>query len=131
MVNQKDLLFQIDPTPYQIKLSQATAQLESARSRLDLAKRELLRADARKQTGAGSVQIADQKLAEQRAAQTALDSAFAIVRDAQFAFDHTRIAAPFTGRIGTHKVSVGKSEPIWGDRVWRSEFGVPSPVRDS
>jgi multidrug efflux system membrane fusion protein len=31
----------------------------------------------------------------------------AAVRDAKFDLDHTRIAAPFTGRIGTHQVSIG------------------------
>jgi multidrug resistance efflux pump len=34
MVHKGDLLFLIDPTPYQIKFSEATAQLESARARL-------------------------------------------------------------------------------------------------
>jgi membrane fusion protein, multidrug efflux system len=29
------------------------------------------------------------------------------MRDARFDLDHTRITAPFTGRIGTHEVSVG------------------------
>ena len=29
------------------------------------------------------------------------------IRDAQFDLDHRRITAPFTGRIGTHQVSVG------------------------
>ena len=32
IVQKGDLLFEIDPTPYQIKLSEATAQLESARA---------------------------------------------------------------------------------------------------
>jgi RND family efflux transporter MFP subunit len=107
IVHKGDLLFQIDPTPYQIKLSEATAQLESARARLDLANRELARANSLMKTGAGTVQNADQKSAEQRAAQAAVDNALAAVRDAQFDLDHTRITAPFTGRIGTHKVSVG------------------------
>jgi len=107
IVHKGDLLFQIDPTPYQIKLSQAQAQVDSARARLDLANREAVRADTLKQTGAGSVQVADQKSAERRAAQAALDDAMAAVRDAQFDLDHTRITAPFTGRIGTHQVSVG------------------------
>src|ERR1700723_3204365 len=55
-----DLLFQIDPTSYQIKLSQAAAQVESARSRLDLANRKLFRADSLKKTGNGSIEIAAQ-----------------------------------------------------------------------
>src|SRR6266403_244180 len=107
IVNKGDLLFEIDPTPYQIKLSEATAQLESARARLDLANREAFRADTMKQTGYGSVETADQRGADRRAAQAAVDNAEALVRDAQFDLDHTRITAPFTGRIGTHLVSVG------------------------
>jgi RND family efflux transporter MFP subunit len=107
IVHQGDLLFEIDPTPYQIKLSEALAQVENAHARLDLANRELVRANSLKQTGAGTVQNADQKTAELRSAQAALDDAMAAVRDAKFDLDHTRIAAPFTGRIGTHLVSVG------------------------
>jgi RND family efflux transporter MFP subunit len=107
IVHQGDLLFEIDPTPYQIKLSGAVAQVHSAQARLDLANREFIRANSLKQTGAGSVQNADQRAAEQRSAQAALDNALAAVRDAKFDLDHTRITAPFTGRIGTHMVSVG------------------------
>jgi membrane fusion protein, multidrug efflux system len=107
VVHKGDLLFTIDPTPYQIKLNEATAQLESARARLDFANREAFRADTMKQTGYGSVETADQRAADRRAAQAAGDNAEALVRDAQFDLDHTRITAPFTGRIGTHLVSVG------------------------
>jgi RND family efflux transporter MFP subunit len=107
IVHQGDILFEIDPTPYQIKLSEALAQVESAHARLDLANRELVRANSLKQTGAGTVQNADQKTAELRSAQAALDDAMAAVRDAKFDLDHTRITAPFTGRIGTHIVSIG------------------------
>jgi RND family efflux transporter MFP subunit len=107
IVRKGDLLFQIDPTPYQIRFSEASAQLETARARLELAEREFIRADSLKKTGFGSVQNADQKSAEQRAAQAAVNNALAAVRDAQFDLDRTRIAAPFTGRMGTHQVSVG------------------------
>src|ERR1700733_13796420 len=107
IVHQGDLLFEIDPTPYQIKLSEAVAQVQSSQARLDLANRELVRANSLKQTGAGTVQSPDQKTAELRSAQAALDDAMAAVRDAKFDLDHTRIAAPFTGRIGTHQVSIG------------------------
>ena len=107
IVHKGDLLFEIDPTPYQIKLSEATAQLESARARLDLANRESMRASTLARTGAGTVQTADQRATDQRAAQAAVDEAEALVRDARFDLDHCRITAPFTGRIGTHLVSVG------------------------
>src|SRR6267378_4989187 len=42
IVHKGDLLFQIEPTPYQIKLSEAVAQVESAHARLDLAIRQLV-----------------------------------------------------------------------------------------
>jgi RND family efflux transporter MFP subunit len=107
IVRKGDLLFVIDPTPYQIKLSEATAQLESAHARLDIASRELVRAQTLKRTGFGTIENADQRAAEQRADQAAVDHAEALVRDARFDLDHCYITAPFTGRIGSHLVSVG------------------------
>jgi RND family efflux transporter MFP subunit len=107
IVHEGDLLFEIDPTPYQIKLSEAMASLETAHARLELASREFVRADALTRTGAGTIQVADQRAAEKQAAQAAVANAEALVRDARFDLDHSRITAPFTGRIGSHLVSVG------------------------
>jgi RND family efflux transporter MFP subunit len=107
VVHKGDVLFVIDPTPYQIKLSQATAELESARARLTLATRQLARAQQLKATDAGSVENVDQATAEKLAAQAAVDGGEALVRDAKFDLDRCTISAPFTGRIGTHLVSVG------------------------
>ena len=107
IVHKGDFLFQVDPTPYLIKMSEATARLASAHARLDLASQELARAETLKRTDAGSVENVDQRAGEQRTAQASVSSAEALVRDAQFDLDHCRITAPFTGRIGTHLVSVG------------------------
>ena len=107
VVHKGDLLFVIDPTPYEIRLSQASAELASATARLELATRELTRAETLKSTDAGSTENVEQRSAEKQGAQAAVDAAKAQVRDAQFDVDHCRITAPFTGRIGTHTVSVG------------------------
>jgi RND family efflux transporter MFP subunit len=107
IVRKGEVLFVIDPEPYQIKLSQAQAQLEAARARLDLAVREQSRAETLKATDAGSTQNVEQRVADRLAAQAAVDGALASVRDAQFDLNHTRIVAPFTGRIGDHQVSIG------------------------
>ena len=107
IVHKGDLLFVIDPVPYEIKLAQANAQVESAKARLDLANHELSRAQTLKRTDAGSTENVEQRAADQLAAQAGLDAVKAAVRDAQFDLDHCRITAPFTGRIGTHLVSVG------------------------
>ncbi|MDE1991762.1 MAG: efflux RND transporter periplasmic adaptor subunit, partial [Rhizobiaceae bacterium] len=107
IVHKGDVLFQIDPTPYEIKFSEANAALTSAHTRLDLANIETARANALQKNGGGTTQNADEKAAEQRAAQAAVAAAEADVRDAQFDLDRTKIVAPFTGRIGSHQVSEG------------------------
>jgi membrane fusion protein, multidrug efflux system len=107
IVHKGDLLFTIDALPYEIRLAQARAQMETASARLALANRELNRAQVLATKAFGTEQTVDQRTAEQRSAQAAVDDAKAQIRDAEFDVEHTRITAPFTGRIGTHLVSVG------------------------
>jgi RND family efflux transporter MFP subunit len=107
IVHKGDLLFVIDRVPYEIKLAQANAQLESATARLVLANRELARIQMLQARQVETAENLDQRAADQRAAQAAVDDANAQIRDAQFDLNHCRIVAPFTGRIGSHLVSVG------------------------
>src|SRR5262249_51383121 len=107
IVHQGDLLFTIDARPYEIRLAQANALLETGNARLALAGRELYRAQALATKAFGTEQAVDQRAADQRAQQAAVDDAKAQTRDAEFDLEHCRITAPFTGRIGTHLVSVG------------------------
>src|SRR5467141_1566700 len=107
IVRKGDLLFTIDPRPYEITLAEATAQIDVATARLELADRQLDRAKDLEQSNAGSVENVDQRISDQRAGRAAVEDAKARIRDAQFDLEHCRITAPFTGRIGTHLVSVG------------------------
>ncbi|WP_309491349.1 efflux RND transporter periplasmic adaptor subunit [Trinickia mobilis] len=107
IVHKGDLLFTIDPVPYEIRLAKAKAQLETANSKLILANLELTRAEELERSSAGTVENVQQRTSDQRAALAAVDDAKAQIRDAQFDLDHGRITAPFTGRIGSHQVSVG------------------------
>src|SRR6267378_7599796 len=107
VVRKGDLLFTIDPRPYEISLAEANAQLEVAAARLELADRQLGRAKDLEQSNAGSVENVDQRVSDQRSAPAAVEEAKARNRDAQCALDHCRITAPSTGRMGTHLVSVG------------------------
>ena len=109
IVQKGDLLFTIDARPYKIRLAQANAQLETAAARLALADRRFYRAQVLKHGGniAITEETVDQRTAEQQSSQAAVDDAKAQIRDAQFDLEHCRITAPFTGRIGTHLVSVG------------------------
>ena len=107
IVHEGDLLFTIDPQPYEIALAQATAQLGVAMAHLELAERQLARAKDLQEGDAGTVENVDQRTGDQRAAQASVEEAKARIRDAQFDLDRCRIYSPFTGRIGKHLVSIG------------------------
>ena len=107
IVHKGDLLFVIDPRPYEIKLAEATAQLRTASSRLALAGAELVRAQTLKRSSFGTAEAVDQRAAEQSAAAAAIDDAKAQIRDAQLDIEYCRITAPFGGRVSARLVSVG------------------------
>jgi membrane fusion protein, multidrug efflux system len=107
IVHKGDLLFVIDPTPYEITLAQAKAQLASANAKYLLAQQELYRAQSLKQSTFGTVENVDLRTADLSAASAAVQAATATIRDASFDLLHCNIVAPFTGRIGAHQVSVG------------------------
>jgi multidrug efflux system membrane fusion protein len=107
IVHKGDLLFVIDPRPYEIRLAQAKAQLETAKSRLDLANQQLERAQSLRKNGWSTQETLDQRVSEQQAAQAAIDDAQSRIRDAELDLEYTRVTAPFTGRIGARQVSIG------------------------
>jgi multidrug efflux system membrane fusion protein len=107
IVNKGELLFVIDPTPYQINLAQAKAQLAAAQAKYTLAQQELYRAQTLKQTSFGTVENVDERTADVGAADAAVQAATATIRDAAFDLQRCSIVAPFTGRIGARQVSLG------------------------
>lgn len=107
VVHKGDLLFTIDARPFEIRLAQAKAALETANARVALAGQELHRAQVLAAKAFGTEETVDQRTADQRSALASVDDAKAQIRDAEFDLEHCRIVAPFTGRIGTHLVSVG------------------------
>jgi RND family efflux transporter MFP subunit len=107
VVHKGDLLFVIDPRPFQIRLEQAMAQLQTAVSRKALADAELWRAQQLRQSSFGTVENVDQRTADQRGAEASIAAAKAAIRDAQLDLEFSRMTAPFDGRIGAHQASVG------------------------
>ncbi|HEX3953745.1 MAG TPA: efflux RND transporter periplasmic adaptor subunit [Stellaceae bacterium] len=107
IVKKGDPLFAIDPRPFQIRLDQAEAQLRTAEARSTLADEQLWRAQQLKQTQYGTVESVDQRTADQRSAVAAIETAKAAIRDAQLDLEFSQVAAPLSGRIGAHLVSIG------------------------
>lgn len=107
IVHKGDPLFTIDPRPFRIRLDQAVAQLQTAQAKEQLSEVQLWRARQLKQSEFGSAETVDQRAADQRSAQAAIETARAAIRDAQLDLEFSRVHAPFTGRIGRHLVSAG------------------------
>jgi multidrug efflux system membrane fusion protein len=106
-VHKGDLLFVIDPRPYEIRLAQAKAQLQTAIARVALANSQLGRAQSLRRSDFGTQETVDQRLNEQDAAKAAVEDAKARIRDAELDLEYCRVTAPFTGRIGARQVSIG------------------------
>ncbi len=107
IVHKGDLLFVIDPRPYDITLQQAAAQMLTAAAALDLANKEVVRTTQLHQRDFASAELLDQRVQQQQAAQAAVEQAKAAVRSAQLNLEFTRITAPLDGRISVHRASVG------------------------
>jgi multidrug efflux system membrane fusion protein len=107
IVHKGDLLFVIDPRPYEIKLAQANAQLHTAVARVALANNQLSRSQSLRHDEFATQETVDQRTNEQRASEAAVEDAKARIRDAQLDLEYCRVTAPFTGRIGARQVSIG------------------------
>jgi RND family efflux transporter MFP subunit len=107
IVRKGDLLFVIDPRPYDIQLQQATAQYQTATAALDLANQQLKRAAELQRRDFESRDVLDQRVQAQRSAQASIDQATAAIHSAQLNLEFSRVTAPFSGRIGAHQVSIG------------------------
>jgi len=107
IVNKGDLLFVIDPRPYEIELQQAQAQLATAEASLDLANRELARAASLREKDFVAQSTYDQRLNTMKAAAASVETGKAAIRQAQLDLEWSHVTAPVSGRISEHLVSIG------------------------
>ena len=107
IVKKGDLLFVIDPRPFEIALAAAKAQLHEATARGELANRQLSRASKLRQDDFVAASTYDERAQEVASSAAAVESAKAAIRQAELDLEYTRIIAPVDGRIGRHLVSVG------------------------
>jgi membrane fusion protein, multidrug efflux system len=107
IVHKGDLLFVIDPRPYEIRLEQAKAALQTATARVALANNQLSRAQSLKRSEFATQETVDQRTSDQDSSQAAVEDAKARIRDAELDLEYCRVRAPFAGRIGARQVSIG------------------------
>jgi membrane fusion protein, multidrug efflux system len=106
-VNAGDLLYIIDPRPFEAVAEQADGQLSDAHAKAELAKRELDRALTLVQTSAVSESTVDQRRQALQAAKAAQTQAEGLLKAAQLNIEFTHVAAPIGGRVSRHLISIG------------------------
>jgi multidrug efflux system membrane fusion protein len=106
-VAQGDVLFVIDPRPYQAAVDKAQADLATATNNAKFAKIENERGSQLVRTSALSQETADQRNNADAVAQASVQSAQAALNAAQVNLDYAFVKAPISGRISRAEITVG------------------------
>jgi RND family efflux transporter MFP subunit len=107
VVERGQILFVIDPRPFEVAFDRAKADLASAEAQVRLADIEFQRIADLAQSPAFSRAAYDQRMQEKEAAQASLMAAQAAMARARLDLEYTRILAPITGRISDRRADVG------------------------
>jgi membrane fusion protein (multidrug efflux system) len=107
-VEKDQLLYTIDPQPFEAAVVEARGQLAEARTMLAKAKSDLDRIRPLAEMKAVSEQDLDGAVAEYEAAIGAVQAAEARVEQKEIELGYTRIHSPIDGRIGLSEAKVGE-----------------------
>ena len=107
-VQEGQLLYTIDPRPFEAKVVEAKGRLAEATTMLAKAKSDLGRIRPLAEMKAVSQQDLDSAVADYEAAQGALQAAEAQLEQANIELSYTRIHSPIDGRIGISEAKVGE-----------------------
>ncbi|HTT99114.1 MAG TPA: efflux RND transporter periplasmic adaptor subunit [Rhizomicrobium sp.] len=107
IVHAGDVLFVIDPRPYEAAVAKAQADLATAVTNARLAHTELDRAKKLMEAQALARDTYDQRANAVGVAQASIQSAQAVLDQAKLDLDHAYVKAPITGRVGRAEITVG------------------------
>ncbi len=106
-VKKGDLLFQIDPRPFEAALAAAKANVKEVEAKLVLAKSNLERAKELYAANAISKETLETRNSNLLEAEAALLNSKARLRDAELNLEYTRIVAPMDGQASEALVDAG------------------------
>ena len=106
-VRKGEVLFEIDPRPYQADLERAQAQLEQARTAAELATREVGRAQKLVNVQAISREEFDSRTSAEANGSAAVRAAEAAVETARLNLGWTVVRSPIAGRVSRAEVTAG------------------------
>lgn len=106
-VNAGDVLFVIDPQPYQAAVDKARADLATAVNNAKFARAERERGSQLVKSNTLSQETYDQRVNADDSGQSAVQSAQAVLAAAQVNLDYAYVKAPISGRISRAEVTLG------------------------
>ena len=107
ILEKGDLLYVIDPRPYQASLDAAAAEVAMAEATLQLAENDLRRVQRLIKSRMVAEEEVDARTQEKRRAAASLELATAAERAAKLNLEFTQVYSPIKGRIGKTQVTQG------------------------
>ena len=114
MVKKGDLLFQIDPRPFEAARAQVQGQLAKDQASWDGAKRDLTRYQALRAQNAISQQVVDDELATAAADAGLVEADKANLQMAELNVEYAQIHAPVDGKTGPINIMPGNIISVTG-----------------
>src|SRR3979490_47771 len=107
IVRQGDLLFQIDPRPFQAEVDRLKGELSQAKAQRSRAQSDFERAERLHNNDGMSAEEYDRRAAVRNEAEANIASTEAALRGAELSLEFTRVTAPITGRVGRAEITEG------------------------
>jgi multidrug efflux system membrane fusion protein len=107
IVRQGDLLFQIDPRPFQAEVDRLKGELSQAKAQRSRAQSDFERAERLHNNDGMSAEEYDRRAAVRNEAEAKIASTEAALRGAELNLEFTRVTAPITGRVGRAEITEG------------------------
>ena len=127
-VKAGEVLFEIDPAPYEAELARTKAQLQQAQAQSNQAVRDAERALQLFARGAGSEKSRDDAIAAKELGAASVAAAEAQVRTAQLNLDYTKVRAPTSGITSLEQVPEGSLIGTSGDSGLLTSITQLAPV---
>jgi RND family efflux transporter MFP subunit len=106
-VRQGEVLFEIDPRPFQADLDAAKGQVAQWEAKLTRAEADVVRNERLLPKGAASQKDLDTAISDRGEARAAIQSARAAVERAALDLEFTKVTAPISGRVSRALVTKG------------------------
>lgn len=106
-VRKGQVLFQIDPRPFQAEVNRLAAETDSGRAKLELATANRQRGERLVEQNALARSEFERLISEEKAARAALEAASAALSAAKLNLEFTRVTSPIDGRVSRAMVTAG------------------------